>query len=230
FRPAPFRAFGVNLFRPVNKSMRASSRVASVEEVFSAVTLGDDPIQLFTFGLLRAALRARHIAVNDRVVAKPLHCHQTRWREDFHFPLALAQLVCQFGFGHFVRAPFFFAASLGFVGFLGRHFSFLFDSIESSLIFPCLNIVSSMTSIIERNSGKSAYLLRHALNSSNACCSSSAFSDSVMISSPPIVIALLIFPTLLLQLVFQSRLLFGANFLAGLLRPAFTRKSRQRYF
>src|SRR5262249_58147533 len=73
-----------------------------------------------------------------------------------------------------------------------------------------------MTSIIERNSGKSAYLLRHALNSSNACCSSSAFSDSVMISSSPIVIALLIFPTLLLQLIFQSRLLFGANSLAGI--------------
>src|SRR5262249_38296657 len=79
-----------------------------------------------------------------------------------------------------------------------------------------------MTSISEPNSGKSAYLFRHALNSPNACCSSSAFSDSVMISSPPIVIALLIFPTLLCFFYswFSIRLLFGANFLTGLLHAS----------
>src|SRR5215510_8638514 len=125
------------------------------------------------------------------------------------------------------RVPFFFVASLSFIGFLSRQF--VSSWIESALISPCLNIVSSMTSISDLNSGKSAYLLRQALNSSNACCSSSAFSDSVMISSPPIVIALLIFPTLLFQLVFQSRLLLGANYLPGFLRPSL-RCGRLRYF
>src|SRR5262249_5311196 len=77
-----------------------------------------------------------------------------------------------------------------------------------------------MTSIIDPSSGTSVYLLRHALSSPNACCRSSAFSDSVMTSSSPIVIVVLIFPTLLLQLVFQSRLFFGADFLAGFLHAS----------
>src|SRR5262249_53892930 len=72
-------------------------------------------------------------------------------------------------------------------------------------------------------SGRSAYLLRHALNSPNACCSSSAFSDSVMISSPPIVIALLIFPTLLCfsQLVFHLCYCWGLLFLLAFFSPVF---------
>src|SRR5262249_29228909 len=116
---------------------------------------------------------------------------------------------------------------------VSRHF--VSGSIESSLISLCLNIVSSMTSISEPNSGKSAYLFRHALNSPNACCSSSAFSDSVMISSPPIVIALLIFPTLLcfFSSWFSTPFLSEANSLYGPPSPHYlcpARRPRIRRF
>jgi hypothetical protein len=104
------RFFGVNLFRPIVVSKRVSAtirrRIASVEEILGAVALGNDPLQLFAFGLFRAALRACHVTINDSVIVEPLHsCKARRWK-DFLLSLAPAQLFCQFGFCHFSPPPF----------------------------------------------------------------------------------------------------------------------------
>jgi len=70
FRRASFR---VNLFWPVNKSVSAPSRVAPVKEVFGAVTLGDDSLKFFAFGLLCATLRTGHVRVDNGVVIQHIH-------------------------------------------------------------------------------------------------------------------------------------------------------------
>src|SRR5262249_58677671 len=90
--------------------------IEPVEEVLGATTLGDDPLQFFTFGLLYATVRARNVTLDNGVVIHLLGSLKEVTELTTEFLIILdslsktsAQFGCQLGFGHFFGAPFFVA-------------------------------------------------------------------------------------------------------------------------